>query len=223
MITTPPPALITYPIEADRFGPDERWPKRNSIIIFPGGDHRADTVWRVAKVESRRDYCPSIYLVPVDEVPDDGKSGQARIHYGLRSRYFSDSVGRLAKAGARIVVLDTVGKDFVDQARIRQAREAIKAEEQRAAYHVAPSGGVADRLDRQAQNVRYYRGEGRTVFHYVDELEKELPLLGEDDELTQAIAALRQVGTEIQAQEAKLAGIAEHLQSIVNNLRKEQE
>jgi len=82
---------------------------------------------------------------------------------------------------------------------------------------------VADRLDRQAQNVRYYRGEGRTVFHYVDELEKELPLLGEDDELTQAIAALRQVGTEIQAQEAKLAGIAEHLQSIVNNLRKEQE
>jgi hypothetical protein len=228
MTITLPPGMRSIPVSKNRYS-GEGWPSRNSIIVFPEGEALSDTVWRVAKVGSRKESWPLCYLVPVDEVPDEGKDGSARVHYngGVRTRYYQTDVATLAKSGARIIVRNSPGADkFIVDAVTAQAEESRLSTEAEAAYKVAPSGGVADRLERVYKSVRYHandRGVRLALAALVRDIEKELALVGDalSPDLAKTSAWLAQIVEEQTRIAIELDGIANYLDIVVETLRKD--
>jgi hypothetical protein len=227
---TLPPGVQSIPVSSNRYsGSRQGWPSRNSLIVFPDEQGRSDTLWRVAKVDSPSRSWPNIYLVPVHEVPDEGKDGTARVHYngGVRTRYYQSDVGSLAKAGARIIVRNSPGADkFIVDTIAAQAEETRISAEREAAYKVAPGGGVADRLESVYKSVRYHandRGVRLALASQARHIENELALVGDklSSELANDSARLTKVVETLATLSITLNGISNHMETVVEMLRKD--
>lgn len=219
-----PPGVHGNPVEANRFGPDDRWPKRNSIIVFP----KETTVYRVAKAGSRRESLPSIYLVPVHEKPLEGKDGTAAVHYGPGSGYYSTTTYGLSQKGALIIDMGTyAAEEFVEEAIGRQIEEDRLAGEAAAAYYASPSGGVADRIADVVKSVewrvREVHIEVTAIERHAADLAAELERLPQNfaDELRTDIAAMGRAAENLRYEETRYGGIVNHLTTVVEMLREQ--
>ena len=225
----PPKGVYTAPVQANRFGNDENWPKRGSIIVYP----RDHTVYRVAKVGSRQDSWPNAYLVPVEEVPLEGTDGRSRSHYGHRTGYLQTDVATLARNGARIVLRVTQAEeDFITAAIERQRAADEAATATRAAYHGALSGGVADRIETEIKHLRWrateQSDEARNLDRCVADLSREAERIAAQDpvlaqQVRNAITGLIDTGVTMRRVENLLGGYAATLGALVSLLREHQD
>jgi len=235
MTETPTPTVDlprfvrSVPVSNHRWGHRdvEGWPKRNSVIVFPTEGKRSDTLWRVAKVGSRNDSWPMVYLVPVHEVPAEGTTGQARTHYGNRTRYYQTDPAALAKAGARIVVMDgPEAEEFVADAIAAQAEDARLSLVREEQYKVAPSGGVADGIADVAKNLPYraddQRKEAVSLEYYAQKLDTEAELIPNEvvaDNVRAVATKLRVYAQFLRDNHDKIKERAEALSAVVEQLR----